>query len=171
MKLAEHGQEVEREQTGGALDPSLPAYLVVDRRQHIARARGRLHPTDRPPRRAGWLDPPVSLGELLGCINIVVEKRPCGHTSRCHYCTLQHALSRATAWSETNIGACLADGDEIIEERPRPETVVFERTCLVAGRPVTRRLHVSVRPTHARHGRHGRRRVLVALRDAPPRDS
>jgi hypothetical protein len=99
----------------------------------------------------------------MGCINAVVEARPCGQTSRCRYCALQQVFGQACA---------AAVGHAVGTARPRrPEPVLMERTCRVAGRSVTRRWIVSARPMRAcpdaaRPSEPAR--VLIGLREAPP---
>ena len=90
-------------------------------------------------------DQPVdhSFGRIAGCVNAVVENRPCGQTSRCQFCSIRRSLLDAVV-------------GEVPVDRRR-----LERRFFIDGRPVTKYLEFSARPIQFQ----GRRMILVILYD------
>ena len=90
-------------------------------------------------------DQPVdnSFGRIAGCVNAVVENRPCGETSQCRFCSIRRSLLEALV-------------DEAPVDRRR-----LERRFFIDGQPVTKYLEFSARPIQFQ----GRRMILVILYD------
>jgi hypothetical protein len=96
-------------------------------------------------RRIRWASPPFArlvgmteaslvgstFGEAIGCINAIVERAPCGQTSRCGFCLLEQALDRG-----------LGDRESI-------GPVHLVRTVTIRGAPVERSFEFVVRPVRA----------------------
>jgi PAS domain-containing protein len=112
-------------------------------------------------RRIRWANPPfarlmgmteaslvgATFGEAIGCINAIVERAPCGQTTRCGYCLLEQALERG------------------LVERESQGPVQMVRTVTIRGAPVERSFEFVLSPVL----RDGEWMVHVSLPDAPGR--
>jgi sigma-B regulation protein RsbU (phosphoserine phosphatase) len=90
-------------------------------------------------------DQPVdrSFGQIAGCVNAVIEKQSCGHTSQCQFCSIRHSLLQT-----------------LLHEAPVNRRRM-ERRFFIDGRPVTKYLEFSARPIQYQ----GRRMILVIIYD------
>ena len=84
-----------------------------------------------------------SFGNAAGCVNAVVEKKPCGQTSQCHNCILRQSLIKT-----------------MLEKVPA-DKLTLERVFYINGEAKLKHLEFSTRPVYYR----GQKLTLVIIYD------
>jgi PAS domain-containing protein len=96
------------------MDSSDLAAFVVDEEQRIISANAAFRELVA---REGVEPVGVTLGDVIRCINVVVEEQPCGKTTRCLYCALDQAFSE-TLRGRSRVGPFELQRTVFGEERP-----------------------------------------------------
>ena len=90
----------------------------------------------------------ASFGQISGCVNAVIENKPCGSTSQCQFCLLKNSLLQS------------------LTERAPVKRQRLDRTFYIDGRAVPKHLEFNARPIQFQ----GRRMILVVIFDVTDRE-